>query len=335
MGCRAPLGRNQVLEAFPVGRRLAFDPAQGRLWALCPSCRQWNLAPLEERWEAVEGAERLFEGAALGAGTEHVGLGRVADGTELLRIGGAKRPEVAMWRYGDRLLGRWRRHRRKVQLALGAGAVTGMVPVIGSGVVWAGVLAASGVILLRERRVVMRTSEGELVRRSDGDRALLVPGSRADAWEVLVPRRGGEALSLSGDEGLMALRRLLPRANLTGGSPDEIRNATEESLKVGSPENVLALAARELGDPSGMNPRELCWRRQPHRIASGHPVLRLAVEMAANDETERRALEGELALLEREWREAEELAAISDDLLFPSSLRARLEEWKRPGQDPG
>ncbi len=31
--CSEDLGRNEVLPTFPVGSRLAFDAAQGRLWA--------------------------------------------------------------------------------------------------------------------------------------------------------------------------------------------------------------------------------------------------------------------------------------------------------------
>ena len=42
--------------------------------------------------------------------------------------------------------------------------------------------------------------------------------------------------------------------------------------------------------------------------------VRLALEMAAHEDTERRAMEGELKLLERQWREAEEVAAIADGL---------------------
>jgi hypothetical protein len=38
----------------------------------------------------------------------------------------------------------------------------------------------------------------------------------------------------------------------------------------------------------------------------------LALEMAVHEESERRALEGELALLEAAWREAEEVAQIAD-----------------------
>ena len=58
--CKRPLGSNEVVETFPVGRRLAFDAAKGRLWVVCRKCQRWNLTPLEERWEAVETCERIF-----------------------------------------------------------------------------------------------------------------------------------------------------------------------------------------------------------------------------------------------------------------------------------
>jgi hypothetical protein len=44
-------------------------------------------------------------------------------------------------------------------------------------------------------------------------------------------------------------------------------------------------------------------------------VDRLALEMAANEDAERRALKGELRQLEDAWREAEEVAAIADHIL--------------------
>ena len=51
--------------------------------------------------------------------------------------------------------------------------------------------------------------------------------------------------------------------------------------------------------------------------------------MATHEESERRALEGELALLETAWQEAEEIAAIADDMFVPDETRARLSELKR------
>jgi len=54
MFCKKPLGSNEVVEAFPVGRRLAFDPAKGHLWVVCRNCERWNLTRLEAAWREAE-----------------------------------------------------------------------------------------------------------------------------------------------------------------------------------------------------------------------------------------------------------------------------------------
>ena len=56
---------------------------------------------------------------------------------------------------------------------------------------------------------------------------------------------------------------------------------------------------------------------------------RLAFEMALHEEEERRALEGELWRLERAWREAEEIAAIADDLLLPEGASGFVDRHRR------
>jgi hypothetical protein len=56
--------------------------------------------------------------------------------------------------------------------------------------------------------------------------------------------------------------------------------------------------------------------------------IRLALEMATHEDTERRALEGELAILEEAWRNAEEIAQIADDMFVPEETRARLSALK-------
>ena len=66
----------------------------------------------------------------------------------------------------------------------------------------------------------------------------------------------------------------------------------------------------------------------PAGISSLPLAQRLALEMAAHDEVERRALEGELAALEDAWKEAEEVAAISDELTLPQRVLAQLERLK-------
>jgi len=56
---------------------------------------------------------------------------------------------------------------------------------------------------------------------------------------------------------------------------------------------------------------------------------RLALEMAVNEENERCALAGELALLELAWKEAEEVAQIADRLTIPSEVEERYEQLRR------
>src|SRR5918992_336935 len=104
--CNANLGENDQLPTFPVGRRIAFDEAKGRLWVVCARCARWNLTPLEERWEALEACERLYRGTRLRVSTDNVGLAQLRSGLELVRIGPALYPEIASWRYGTRLLQR-------------------------------------------------------------------------------------------------------------------------------------------------------------------------------------------------------------------------------------
>jgi hypothetical protein len=336
--CRTPLGTNAALEHFQVGRRLAFDPLKGRLWALCRQCRGWNLAPIEERWEAVEEAERLFETAARGPSTENVGLGRVAEGTELVRVGPAERAEISGWRYGRELGQAWLTRRNRGFVAVGAGA--GLFLLLPFWAWGAGVLGYAALLV---NRPLFRTGQGTLVRMSAAHSARLLPDSAGEGWRIEVPtsgawlpdprgptvvRRGREPLVLEEQEGLRALRAILPRVNHDGGTSDQVTAAVGELNRMSSPDALIRSYSEALESMSFMRWSHHRPPPRPHLLATADPVLQLAMEMAVNEEAERRALEGEVALLEREWREAEELAAISDDLLFPSALRGRLARIK-------
>src|SRR4051794_20564233 len=118
--CHVPLGSNDTIEHFQVGQRLAFDPAKGRLWVVCPACRRWNLTPLEERWEAIEECERLFRGTRLRASTDNIGLARLHSGMELVRVGRPQLPEIASWRYAMTLRRRWLMRSAPAGIALGS-----------------------------------------------------------------------------------------------------------------------------------------------------------------------------------------------------------------------
>src|SRR5205814_4829923 len=101
----------------------------GRLWVVCKHCERWNLTPLEERWEAIEQAERLYRDTRTRVATEQIGLARLRSGTELVRIGEPLRPEFAAWRYGDQF-GR----RRRRQILIAAGGVTAIGTLVAGGV---------------------------------------------------------------------------------------------------------------------------------------------------------------------------------------------------------
>src|SRR5687768_5369523 len=122
--CNGPLGANAVIEHFPIGLRLAFDAAKGRLWVVCRRCERWNLSPLEERWEAIEECEKLFRDTRLRMSTENIGLASLREGLELVRIGSPQRPEFAAWRYGDQF-GR-RRRRKIIRIGVGTTVVGGL-----------------------------------------------------------------------------------------------------------------------------------------------------------------------------------------------------------------
>lgn len=344
--CSRGLGRNQVLEPFPVGTRVAFDPFKGRLWVLCEACRSWNLVPFLERWEAVEAAERAFAEATVGASTEHVALARAADGTRLIRVGRVERRELAAWRYGERLGSRWRRVWRRGLAwgvcggvaGLGLGAFFPAIPGVLLPLVMGVPVTASGLHEWFVRPRAPRLPAGGGAGAVSGEWGqygirLVEAPDEAEGWRLLVPRPNGEPLALAGGDAMSLLRRILPRVNWWTGTRAQVDNAVNEVVRLGSPERIILASAQELAGPDAFQPYgkptwALVRARPRHLLAGGHPVLRLALEIAVNEETERRALEGEVRLLEREWREAEALAAISDDLLLPGAIRRRLRELK-------
>ena len=100
--------RTRPSSTFPSAAASRSTRRRGRLWVVCRKCERWNLSPIDERWEAIEECERLFRDTRLRVSTDNIGLARVPDGLELVRIGSPLRPEMAAWRYGDQF-GRRRR----------------------------------------------------------------------------------------------------------------------------------------------------------------------------------------------------------------------------------
>ncbi len=342
--CSSDLGHNEAVEHFPVGRRLAYDAAKGRLWVVCRKCERWNLTPLEERWEAIEECERAFRATRLRVSTDQIGLARLRDGLELVRIGDPQRPEMAAWRYGDQF---GRRRRRQYLIGGGAVLIAGTVVVAGTllGIMGAGAIspvwniANSLVQVYRTKKLIsVPAPEGVLrTRLMDVERIRLtvhgdtlqlsvpvaVPGARM-SWR----NKNRETRILEGEAAVRAAGALLPLVNRSGGSAADVQRAVGIVEEAESPERLFAKAAQTLAARSGSGFGDPRRRTSLKRVPL---ATRLALEMAAHEDTERRALEGELYLLEDAWKQAEEIAAIADDMFLPHSVDADLARLRAAG----
>jgi hypothetical protein len=324
--CNQPLGANQTIAAFPVGRRLAFDADRGRLWVVCRKCERWNLSPIDERWEAMEECERLYRDTRTRVATDQIGLARLAEGLELIRIGRPLRPEFAAWRYGDQF---GRRRRRTILLGTGVAVVFGGIVVGGAvtGVLGGGILAQSGnfvnLFVNARTRVRVRTDDGRVLklRTPDLQEARIMPGSETGGMAISLGK-GKRREWFIGTEAERVAGIILPRLNSMGGTKATVREAVERIETDGGPQAFLQSAVRNAREASAKS------AEQAGRIVKLPMATRLAIEMALHEEQERRALEGELYILEEAWRQAEEIAAISDDLIVAPGTRERLAELK-------
>lgn len=320
--CTRPLGANEVIEHFPVGRRLAFDESKGRLWVVCRKCERWNLSPIEERWEAIEECERLFRDTRTRVSTENIGLARLAEGLELVRIGAPQRPEFAAWRYGDQF---GRRRRKAMLYGAGAVAVFGTIVIGGAatGVLSGAMLGQSGnfinIFVNGRTRLKVRTDDGRVLKLKQPQlRSSRVIGDENNL--MLQIGSGRKAEVFQGPEAERMINLIVPKLNSSGGSKSDVQAAVRRIEDVGNAEAYFARAIRTAADQPARGRRS-----QPGQISSLPTASRLALEMALHEERERRALEGELKLLEVAWREAEEVASISDDLLLPAGAREFIE----------
>ena len=354
--CRKSLGANEAIEALPIGRRLAFDARKGRLWVVCRSCERWNLTPFDARWEAIEQSERAFRDTRVRVSTDNIGLARLADGTELVRIGEPQRPEFAAWRYGDQF---GRRRVKAIVTGVGLTAATGLLV---SGAVASGVGLAALAPLVHVMNMVGVVSAVGMAQKPldhpDGGRFIpignprIVPSDRAAGWaidigytvhyhgpdptlrnggywEMMRRQQGGKnelgRVQLHGADAVPLLRRLMPLLNFGGARRTVITDGVSLIEQAGGPERFGKWAAGMRGE----------WAAKSTFGDTGDlsviPVAaRLAFEMAINEDAEREALEGELTALERAWAEAEGIAAIADALLLPDAVTEQFDRLKKP-----
>jgi hypothetical protein len=324
---------------------------------VCRSCERWNLTPFETRWEAIEQGEKAFRDTRVRVSTDNIGLARLRDGTELVRIGEPQRPEFAAWRYGDQFGRRRIRHAvTTIGVAGGAGLLASGASSMGIGVIalmpLLHVFTLSGVLIsnaLRTSRPIAHPDGSRFVpfglprliesSHADGwgidigysERYRIVDGGRVslDEWKVqsYTNRTNGEIgrIQLHGTDAIPLLRQVLPRVNRAGASRSLIADGVQFIEQAGGPEHFGRWAATQ----------RRAWSAMQIIGDTGDlqyipPPARLAFEMALHEDAERRAMEGELAALERAWAEAEGIAAIADNLTVSPAIDQKLAELRAP-----
>lgn len=153
---------------------------------------------------------------------------------------------------------------------------------------------------------------------SRNQRIVLARAPAPDGWRLHI-ERGNHTADLVGSAAYRAVGSLLPLANTFGASRRDIDQA------VG-----LLDANIDPHDHFAKVVDQTCRRGFAYaELPNLPPTLRLSLEIAAHEESERRALAGELAALAEQWRRAEEIAGIADNLLLPASVLPWLARHRR------
>ena len=350
-----PVGRRLAFDP-EKGRLWVVCTRCGR-WNLSPLEERWEAIDECERWfrwtrlrystgnvalaRLLDGFELVRIGPAL--------LPEIASwryGTHLRRTGGVDEPRTAA--QARLRLPRW----------MARGAASALAS-------YATSVGLSDEALLRMRTfrrgaaVLARgtTEDGRrlVIRYAHLREAQLIRPEQGAPWRVVVRHDDGVDLLAEG-AGLRTAGQLLASLNFGVATAGELRHAIAKLDEAGDRDGyfarvaALALRTKWGREPDAPNepPAEPAGRSAAERIAlqlanrsfwgrggTGSEeatalyrlpaVDRLALEMAANEDVERRAMEGELAALAAAWRDAEEIAAIADDLFADHVL----EEFKR------
>ncbi|HZE93415.1 MAG TPA: hypothetical protein VEZ49_01825 [Gemmatimonadales bacterium] len=324
--CNASFDGDGGPSGLGVGRRIAFDEWKGRLWVVCPRCSRWNLTPFDDRLERLEAVARAASRGRVAASTDQVALIRW-ERYDFVRVGKPPRVELATWRYGERLRNR-QRERMKVVVpltvaAIGLGIAANVAAGGGFGMVVWNIHRVADWIYLRimggrkvslvEPPICAHCGNIMQLRARHIQFARLVPDQHAEmAIVVSCPHCHTEGAQLTANEATHVLRQGLTYLNLKRGGRRRAEDAAREVDHVGGPDQLVRDIAR----------RELMLRNL-------RPERGLALEMAVDERAE-------VEELERQWKEAEELADIADGTLSTSTeIEDELKRLKnRDGNQP-
>lgn len=320
--CHQPFPENQTLERFVSGRRVAYDPVRGRLWAVCPSCGRWTLAPFETRWEVLDDLERLTrDGARLLGETDEIALLEAED-LEIVRVGRAGLREESWWRYGREFSARRRSAKREVRKGKVREALFTLL--IAGFPLWGVMDPNHWIGRARTKKFGKVAWQGEVkcdgcgaalreVLFDERNHLLLRPGPYGGVafWYGCAVCAAGKGLEederghlIMGVAAEHILRRVLAYANFAGGTEAMVREAMDVVESYPTTHDLVG---------------QVC--RRGHSLGALTERRSFALEIAVNADLERRLLELELEELESRWREEEEIAAIADGILTPAPRR--------------
>ena len=324
--CNAAFDGDGGPSGLGVGRRLAFDEWKGRLWVVCPRCSRWNLTPFDDRLERIEAVARAAREGRVAASTAQVALIRWQR-YDFVRVGKPPRVELATWRYGERIRNR-QRERMKVVVpltiaAIGLGVAANVAAGGGFGVVvwnvhrlvdWMYLRIIGGKkVTLEEAPICAHCGSLMQLRARHVQHARMVPDAHADVAVVLsCPHCRHEGAHLTGHEAVQVLRQGLTYLNMVRAGRKRAEDAAREVDMMGGPDHLV----RDISQ------HELTLR-------SLRPERGLALEMAVDERAE-------VEELERQWREAEEIADIADGTLSTTTAveEALRRLKKRDGGQP-
>lgn len=191
------------------------------------------------------------------------------------------------------------------------------------GAYWAYLIGDSARKRAIERRLVasIPTEDGETLTVLGEHLAgvkLAPEGGGVLGWKIEVPHTDGSCF-LRGDCASHATSLIMPAINKAGGTRSIVERAVKRLENFEDPTTYMLSAAAESINPA----------RPGGSLAKLPADIRLAIEMAVNEEAERNAFEGDMWLLEHAWRQAEEIAAIADGLAVPTDVDIKLLELKR------
>jgi hypothetical protein len=283
----------------------------------------------------VEECEITFRELPTRVHSEEIGAAVHPEGLRLIRIGEPLPVEFAVCRYGETMARRYRRNAYYVAAGVGVGGAL-LVGGLLIGFAGAGVLAQTPNYLQAARRwatrVSIRLPDGSIAKVHAGQVDFLNPNEESTLG--LRVRMKKKIVALEGSEARRVASKIVPLVNRGGAKLPTVRNAVSMMAEVGGPEAFLqetwGKGRPEPGASIGWV-RTRDWKGAP--VAAMSPVASIALEMALHQEQERKAMEGELVELRAAWRNAEEMAQISDNLLVPHEIEDRLTSLKKQEDD--